>query len=151
MRQALEVLTFKTDAEYKQMADEVREVLRQWISVDDEIRTLQLQIKALRDRKNQFGGQVLEFMRGNNLDNFVIEGGGGTIGRQQRTTRQRPNKQVVRTQVALLLADQPQRMAEVLRTIEGLPEPGQEPDAGSVITKELLTRRLPRSQHITLG
>jgi hypothetical protein len=130
---------------------EVREVLRQWISVDDEIRGLQQQIKALRDRKNQFGGQVLEFMRGNNLDNFVIEGGGGTIGRQQRTIRQRPNKQVVRTQVAILLADQPQRMAEVLRTIEGLPEPGQEPDEGSVITKELLTRRLPRSQHINLG
>jgi hypothetical protein len=130
---------------------EVREVLRQWISVDDEIRVLQQQIKGLRDRKNQFGGQVLEFMRGNNLDNFVIEGGGGTIGRQQRTVRQRPNKQVVRTQVAILLADQPQRMAEVLRTIEGLPEPGQEPDEGSVITKELLTRRLPRSQHISLG
>ena len=133
------------------MADEVREVLRQWISTDDEIRTLQQQIKTLRDRKNQYGTQVLEFMRGNNLDNFVIEGGGGTIGRQQRTVRQRPNKQVVRTQVALLLADQPQRMAEVLRTIEGLPEPGQEPDAGSVVTKELLTRRLPRTQHITLG
>jgi hypothetical protein len=137
--------------EYKQMAEEVREVLRQWIGADDEIRVLQQQIKALRDRKNQLGGQVLEFMRGNSLDNFVIEGGGGTIARQQRTVRQRPNKQVVRTQIALLLADQPDRMAEVLRTMEGLPEPGQEPDAGSVITKELLTRRLPRSQHISLG
>ena len=133
------------------MADEVREVLRQWIAADDEIRGLQQQIKSLRDRKNQLGGQVLEFMRGNSLDNFVIEGGGGTIARQQRTVRQRPNKQVVRTQIALLLADQPDRMAEVLRTMEGLPEPGQEPDAGSVITKELLTRRLPRSQHINLG
>lgn len=133
------------------MSDEVRNVLRQWISVDDEIRVLQQQIKGLRERKNQFGGQVLEFMRGNNLDNFVIEGGGGTIGRQQRTIRQRPNKQVVRTQVAILLADQPQRMAEVLRTIEGLPEPGEEIDANSVQVKELLTRRLPRSQHISLG
>jgi hypothetical protein len=130
---------------------EVREVLRQWISVDDEIRGLQQQIKTLRDQKTQIGGQVLEFMRGNNLDNFVIEGGGGTIGRQQRSIRQRPKKQVVRTQVAILLADQPQRMAEVLRTIEGLPEPGQEMEEGSVVIKELLTRRLPRSQHISLG
>jgi hypothetical protein len=96
-------------------------------------------------------GDVLQFMKGNNLDNFVIEGGGGTIARQERTSRVRPSKQVIRTQVALLLADQPQRMAEVLRTIEGLPEPGQEPDEGSVITKELLTRRLPRTQHIRLG
>jgi hypothetical protein len=133
------------------MADEVREVLRQWIGVDDEVRGLLKQVKELRDRKNELSGQVLEFMRGNNLDNFVIEGGGGTIGRQQRTTRQRPSKQVVRTQVALLLAEDPQRMAQVLRTIEGLPEPGEEFDTASVTVKELLTRRLPRTQHISLG
>ena len=133
------------------MADEVRETLREWIGVDDQIRALQRQIKDLRDRKNQLSANVMGFMRENNLDNFVIEGGGGTIARQQRTTRARPNRQVVRTQIALLLADQPQRMAEVLRTIEGLPEPGQEPDAGSVVTRELLTRRLPRTQNINLG
>lgn len=133
------------------MADEIRETLRQWISIDDEIRALQMQIKGLRDRKNQLGTNVMEFMRGQNLDQFVLDGGGGTIARQQRTVRARPNKQVVRTQIALLLADQPQRMAEVLRTLEGLPEPGQEPDAGSVTTRELLTRRLPRTQNINLG
>jgi uncharacterized protein (DUF1786 family) len=133
------------------MADQIRDTLREWIGIDDQIRGLQAQIKALRDQKTQLGFQVMDFMKGQNLDQFVLEGGGGTIARQQRTVRARPNKQVVRTQVALLLADQPQRMAEVLRTIEGLPEPGQEPDAGSVITKELLTRRLPRSQNIHLG
>lgn len=133
------------------MTEEVRDALRQWISVDDEIRALQRQLKDLRDRKVQLGGRVLEFMRTSNLDQFVLEGGGGTIGRQQRTVRARPNKQVVRTQIALLLSDDPQRMAEVLRTIEGLPEPGQEPDAGSVTTRELLTRRLPRTQQISLG
>lgn len=133
------------------MADEIREVLRQWLSADDEIRALQAQIRGIRERKNQLGVQVMEFMRGQNLDQFVLEGGGGTIARQQRTVRARPNKQVVRTQIALLLADQPQRMAEVLRTIEGLPEPGQEPDTGSVTTRELLTRRLPRTQNINLG
>lgn len=133
------------------MTDDVRETLRAWIAADDEMRALQAQVKALRDRKVQLGAQVMEFMRGQNLDQFVLEGGGGTIARQQRTVRARPNRQVIRTQVALLLADQPQRMAEVLRTIEGLPEPGQEPDAGSVTTRELLTRRLPRTQNITLG
>jgi hypothetical protein len=133
------------------MTDEVRDTLREWISADDEIRGLQAQIRGLRERKVQLGGRVMEFMRGQNLDQFVLDGGGGTIARQQRTTRARPNRQVVRTQIALLLADQPQRMAEVLRTIEGLPEPGQEPDAGSVTTRELLTRRLPRTQNITLG
>jgi hypothetical protein len=131
-------------------AEQVREVLRQWISADDEVRALQTQIKGIRDRKVQLSAQVLEFMRGNNLDNFVIEGGAGTIARQQRTVRTKPNKSVVRSQIAILLADQPQRMVEVLRTIEGIPEPGQE-DTASVTTRELLTRRLPRTQHINLG
>lgn len=133
------------------MAEEIRDVLRQWIATDDEIRQLQAQIRTIRERKNMLGTQVMEFMRGQQLDQFVLDGGGGTIARQQRTVRARPNKQVVRTQIALLLADQPQRMAEVLRTIEGIPEPGQEADAGSVTTRELLTRRLPRTQNITLG
>jgi len=133
------------------MADEIRDVLRQWIGLDDEMRALQSQMKTLRERKAQLGQRVTEFMRDQNLDQFVVEGGGGTIARQQRTVRARPNKQVVRTQIALLLADDPQRMAEVLRTIEGLPAPGQEPDAGSVTTRELLTRRLPRTQNIALG
>lgn len=132
------------------MADEIRDVLRQWIGIDDEIRTLLAQAKTLRERKIQLGQQVTQFMREQNLDQFVVEGGGGTIARQQRTVRARPNKQVVRTQIALLLADDPQRMAEVLRTIEGLPPPGQEPDAESVTTRELLTRRLPRTQQISL-
>lgn len=132
------------------MADEIRDVLRQWIGLDDEMRALQAQVKLLRERKVQLGQQVTNFMRDQNLDQFVVEGGGGTIARQQRTVRARPNKQVVRTQIALLLADDPQRMAEVLRTIEGLPAPGQEPDADSVVTRELLTRRLPRTQQISL-
>jgi hypothetical protein len=132
------------------MADEIRDALRQWIGVDDEIRALLAQVKTLRERKVQLGVQVTEFMRGQNLDQFVVEGGGGTIARQQRTVRARPNKQVVRTQIAILLADDPPRMAEVLRTIEGLPPPGQEPDADSVVVRELLTRRLPRTQQISL-
>jgi hypothetical protein len=126
------------------MAEQVRETLREWIAADDQVRGLQAQIKTLRERKNALGGQILEFMRGQNVDNIVLEGPGGLVSRSQRTTRVRPNRTVVRTQIALLLADQPQRMAEVLRTMDGLPEPGQEPDAGSVITKELLTRRIPR-------
>lgn len=131
-------------------AETVREVLRSWIALDDELRALAAQAKDLRARKAALGQQVTEFMRGQNLDQFVLEGGGGTISRQQRTIRARPNKQVVRTQIALLLADDPTRMAEVLRTMEGLPAPGQEPDAGSVTTRELLMRKMPRAQQISL-
>jgi hypothetical protein len=128
----------------------VREVLRSWIALDDEARALQAQLKELRARKLALSQQVMEFMRGQNLDQFVLEGGGGTIARQQRTVRARPTKQVIRTQIAILLADDPQRMTEVLRTMEGLPTSGEEPDAESVTTRELLTRRLPRAQQISL-
>ena len=131
-------------------AQEVREVLRAWIALDDEARLLQAQLKDLRARKLALSQQVMEFMRGQNLDQFVLEGGGGTIARQQRTVRARPSKQVIRTQIAVLLADDPQRMTEVLRTMEGLPVSGEEPDTESVTTRELLTRRLPRSQQISL-
>ena len=134
------------DVENTANAEQVRNTLREWIAADDQIRALQAQAKALRERKVALSAQILEFMRGQNLDNFVIEGQAGTIARQQRTVRVRPNKAVVRTQIAILLADQPQRMAEVLRTLEG--SPGAE-DANN--TRELLTRRIPRTQRVDLG
>jgi hypothetical protein len=131
------------------MAEEVKETLRQWIAADDEIRALQSQIRQIRERKNALGSQVLEFMRSNSLDNFVIDGPGGTIARQQRTIRPPLRRDALRTQLLLQFADQPQRVAEALRAIEGIQE-GDDMSTGGTV-KELLTRRLPRSQHITLG
>ena len=132
-----------------QNTEEIKEVLRQWISADDEIRMLQAQIKSIRERKNMYGAQVLEFMRGQQLDNFVIEGAGGTIARQQRTIRPPLRRNAIRTQLLLQFADQPQRVAEALRAIEGIQE-GDDMSIGGT-TRELLTRRLPRTQHVTLG
>ena len=131
------------------MADEVRESLREWISLDDQMRALQSQMRTLRERKTQLGTQVLEFMRGQNLDNFVIEGGVGTIARQQRTVRPPLRRSALRTQLLLQFADQPQRVAEALRAIEGLQEGDDMSATGTV--RELLTRRLPRTQRIDLG
>ena len=66
---------------------DIRETLRTWIGIDDQIRGLQAQIKELREQKTQLGGRVSEFMRGQNLDQFVLEGGGGTIARDRNPTR----------------------------------------------------------------
>jgi hypothetical protein len=131
------------------MADEIRDTLRQWIALDDEMRALQGQMRALRERKTQLGSRVLEFMRGQNLDNFVIEGGVGTIARQQRTVRPPLRRSALRTQLLLQFADQPQRVAEALRAIEGIQE-GDDMSVGGT-TRELLTRRLPRTQRLDLG
>lgn len=131
-------------------ADTLRDNLRQWIAFDDEIRVLQAQIRTIRERKNALGGNILEFMRGQNLDNFVIEGAGGTIARQQRTVRPPLRRDAVRTQLLLQFADQPQRVAEALRAIEGIPEDAEDMSVGGTV-RELLTRRLPRTQRINLS
>lgn len=134
----------------EETANQLRDALRQWISADDEIRMLQNQIKTIRERKNMIGAQVLEYMRGQNIDNLVLEGPGGTIARQQRTIRPPLRREAIRTQLLLQFADQPHRVAEALRAIEGIPEGAEDMSVGGTV-RELLTRRLPRNQTIRLG
>ena len=124
---------------------QIRETLREWIGLDDQIRALQAQIKTIRDRKTILGATVLEFMQGNNLDNFVIEGGAGTIARSTRTVRPPLRRTAIRTQLLLQFADQPQRVAEALRAIEGIQEGEDNMSAGGT-QRELLVRRVPRQR-----
>ena len=129
--------------------EQVRVSLREWITLDDQIRALQTQIRQIRERKTVLGGNILEFMRGNNLDNFVIDGTGGTIARQQRTVRPPLRRDAVRTQLLLQFADQPQRVAGALRAIEVIAEGEEDMSVGGTV-RELLTRRLPKTQRINL-
>ena len=128
--------------------NQIRQTLREWIAIDDQIRTLQAQIKELRTRKNTYGTNILEFMQGNNLDNFVIDGPGGTLSRSVRTTRPPLRREAIRTQLLLQFADQPQRVAEALRAIEGV-QNGDDMSVGGT-QRTVLSRRLPRQQHINL-
>jgi hypothetical protein len=127
---------------------QIRETLREWIGLDDQIRALQAQIKTIRERKTVLGATVLEFMQGNNLDNFVIEGGAGTIARSTRTVRPPLRRTAIRTQLLLQFADQPQRVAEALRAIEGIQE-GDDMSVGGT-QRVVLSRRVPRTQNINL-
>jgi seryl-tRNA synthetase len=125
-------------------AETVREVIRQWVALDDEGRTLQTRQKELRTQKNQLSEQILSFMRDNQVDNFAIEGNGlGTISRTMRTSRPPLRRELIRTQLLLQFADQPQRVAEVLRSIEGIPEGVDDMSVGGT-QKELLSRRIPK-------
>lgn len=128
--------------------DQIKETLRSWIAIDDQIRALKAQIKVLNDQKVALGGNVLEFMQGNNLDNFVLEGTGGSISRSVRNIRPPLRRQAIRTQLLLQFADQPQRVAEALRAIEGVQE-GDDMSVGGT-QRVVLARRLPRTQHISL-
>jgi hypothetical protein len=125
-------------------AEEIKTVIREWIGLDDQARELQKQQKVLREQKLLLSQKILEFMRENQVDNFNLEGGSsGTIARSVRQTKPPLKRQIVRTQLLLQFADQPQRVAEVLRAIEGVPEGAEDMSVGGT-QKELLSRRLPR-------
>jgi hypothetical protein len=132
------------------MAEEIKETLRQWIAADDEIRALQAQIKTIRDRKTTLGTSVLDYMKANELGNFVLDGAHGTIARSERVSRPALKRSTLRQQLFLQFADQPERVAEALRAIEGIPEGGDDMSVGGT-KRDVLSRRLPRSQNISLS
>lgn len=125
---------------------QVRENLKTWISLDDQERDLRNQIKLIREQKQKYSSQILAFMKENEVDNFALEGNGvGQLSRSVRTSRPPLRRNLIRSQLLLHLADQPQRAAEILRSIEGIPEGGEDMSVGGT-QRELLVRRLPREK-----
>lgn len=132
--------------------NQVRDTLKTWISLDDEERELRNKIKVLREQKTQLSNSILEFMRENEVDNFSLEGSGvGNISRSVRTSRPPLKRTVLRTQLLLHFADQPQKVGEFLRSLEGIPDGGDMMSTTSMTQKEVLMRRLPRAQKTTLS
>lgn len=123
--------------------EQVRNVLKEWVTLDDQERALKLQIKQIRDKKAQNSEHILKFMRDNSVDDFKLEGQ-GSLSRSVRTSRPALSRDKIRTQLLIQFADQPQRVAEALRSIEG--GGGQEGDDTPPIgtQRELLVRRVPR-------
>ena len=129
---------------------QVRENLKQFINLDDQERHLRAQIKVLRDQKAKISSTILDFMKDNEVDNFALEGNGvGSISRSVRTSRPPIRRNVIRTQILMHLADDPQRAAEILRSIEGIPEGAEDMSVGGT-QRELLVRRLPREKKTML-
>jgi hypothetical protein len=129
------------------MADpeEIKNVVRSWVSLDDESRQLQIRQKAIREEKARLSESILGFMRNNEVDNFTLEGNGlGTISRTMRTSRPPLRREQIRTQLLIQFSDQPQRVAEALRAIEGIPE-GDDMSVGGT-QRELLSRRIPKTR-----
>lgn len=124
----------------------VRENLRTWLTLDDQERQLRAQIKAIKQQKDQYSSEILTFMKDNEVDNFALEGNGvGQLSRTVRTSRPPLRRNVIRTQILMHLADEPQRAAEILRSIEGIPEGAEDMSVGGT-QRELLVRRLPREK-----
>lgn len=122
----------------------VRQTLKDWIALDDRERDLKNQIKELKEQKTRHSENILQFMRENSVDNFALEGTGlGNISRSVRTSRPGLKRSQIRTQLLIQFADQPQRVAEALRAIEGIPEGSDDMSVGGT-QRELLVRRIPK-------
>jgi hypothetical protein len=125
--------------------DQIRQTIKDWITEDEEERKLRQQIKEIHKKKIEKSAAILEFMKANEVDNFAIEGNGvGNISRSVRTSRPPLKRSQIRTQLLLQFADQPQRVAEALRAIEGIPE-GDDMSVGGT-QRELLVRHVPRAK-----
>jgi hypothetical protein len=128
-------------------ANKVREVLKEWIGFDDQERKLKQQIRELHQKKKEHSESILAFMRDNAVDTFALEGNGiGNISRSVRTSRPALKRTAIRTQLLLQFADQPQRVAEALRAIEGIHE-GDDMSVGGT-QRELLVRRIPKEKNV---
>ena len=121
--------------------EQVRTILKEWVTLDDQERSLRAQIKQIRDKKTQNSEHILKFMRDNSVDDFKLEGQ-GSLSRSVRTSRPPLRRDAIRTQLLIQFADQPQRVAEALRSIEGVQEGDDTPPIGT--QRELLVRRIPR-------
>lgn len=125
---------------------QVRENLKAWIRLDDEERQLKEQIRKIKEQKTKFSSEILGYMKENEVDNFALEGSGvGQLSRSVRTSRPPLRRNVIRTQILMHLADEPQRAAEILRSIEGIPEGAEDMSVGGS-QRELLIRKLPREK-----
>jgi hypothetical protein len=128
-------------------ANKVREVLKEWIGLDDQERNLKQQIREINQKKKEHSASILSFMRDNAVDTFTLEGNGlGNISRSVRTSRPPLKRTAIRTQLLLQFADQPQRIAEALRAIEGISE-GDDMSVGGT-QRELLVRRVPKVRNV---
>lgn len=123
----------------------VAETLKAWIALDDELRAIRERTKTINAEKQKLGENVLAFMRENSVDDFKLEGSGaGSISRSVRTSKPALRRNVVHTQILLHFSDQPEKVAEALRAIEGVADGEDMSMTGT--QKELLTRRVPRKK-----
>ena len=66
--------------------EQVRNFLKEWVTLDDQERSLKAQIKQIREKKAQNSEHILKFMRDNSVDDFKLEGQ-GSLSRSVRTSR----------------------------------------------------------------
>ena len=58
--------------------------IKKWVSIDNEIKEINSNLKCLRDNKNELTNEIITYASDNNLTNRVIEITGGNIKSQNK-------------------------------------------------------------------
>ena len=61
------------------MSDEFTNMIKEWVTIDNELRELSLKTKSLREKKNNLNNNVINYIETNNLDNAIIKISDGTL------------------------------------------------------------------------
>ena len=61
------------------MSTEFTNMIKEWVTIDNELRELSLKSKSLREKKNHVNNNVINYIETNNLDNAIIKISDGTL------------------------------------------------------------------------
>ena len=61
------------------MSNEFTNMIKEWVTIDNELRELSLKTKSLREKKNNINNNVINYIETNNLDNAIIKISDGTL------------------------------------------------------------------------
>jgi hypothetical protein len=76
-----------------QSKDELVAAIRQWVTLDNEIRALQREMSTRRTRKTELGKTLLDTMRGHTID--CVEIAGGKLLYKKRVTKRPLTRKLV--------------------------------------------------------
>lgn len=69
--------------------------IREWVQIDNEIRTLQNELKLRKSRKDGLSKQLIDVMKSNEIDTFDIKN--GSIEYKQKTIKKPLTKRMLTT------------------------------------------------------
>lgn len=86
--------------------EELKDTIREWIQLDNEIKTLQTEMKARKDKKKNLSDKLVNIMRDNEIDCFNVND--GKLMYSQTKVKGTINKNYLLSTIAKCLDDQEQ-------------------------------------------
>jgi len=86
--------------------EELKETIREWIQLDNEIKTLQSEMKARKDKKKNLSDKLVNIMRDNEIDCFNVND--GKLMYSQTKVKGTINKNYLLATISKCLDDQEQ-------------------------------------------